>query len=517
MTLLPIVERELRVASRRWTTFWMRLLAAVTFVLMGMGGIMAANFNNGAPSGLGLFKSLSGLCFILCVVAGPILAADILSAEKRQGTLGLLFLTDLRPIDVMLGKLAAVSINAAAAVLASVPVFAVAFLLGGITLSLLLAVALALFNALAFSLVVTVIVSACCIEGRSSLALSAFLVGCSVLLLPQLGGATLPWQQLSPVRLMDLALSRRAGVNPLESLDFLRALAMSQALLWLSLFVGGAVLKRAWRGEGRGAAGGNLWQRVTRWRFGGSETRRRLRVRLLDRNPWTWLVCRHVLKRRILIWGLTPVMPLYALLGRPLLGTSGYDLSLTLVLAYAMQLLLKVLIASESSHLFAENRRAGSFELLLTTPLSERKIVRGHAASVRRLFAPPVAVTLVTTFSLAWPELGGWDWIVFMVVTGLLVWDMEALVWVGMWRGLVQRRSHLAALNSLVRVTVVPGVVVGVLCLPMIATSPVSLPVFLLAVYGISNGSQTATAADILKGDLRAYVALQFQTDRAET
>lgn len=517
MTLLPIVERELRVASRRWTTFLLRLLAAVTFVLIGMGGIITvSNLASGASSGIGLFRTLSGLCFIVCVVAGPILAADILSAEKRQGTLGLLFLTDLRPIDVVLGKLAAVSINAAAAVLASVPVFAIAFMLGGITLPILIAVALALFNALAFSLVVTVIVSACCTEGRSSLALSAFLVGCAVLLLPQLHGLALPWQQLSPVMLMERATFHGPGFNPLEDLVFLRSLATSQALLWLSLFLAGSMLKRAWRGEGRAGGNGNLWQRMARWMFGGSVTRQRLRARLLDRNPWTWLVSRNVLKRRLFIWGTTPVMPLFAVFGRTMFGSYGHDLSLTLVLAYAMQLLLKVLIASESSHLFAENRRAGSFELLLTTPLREQDIVKGHAASVRRLFALPVVVTLAVTMFLAVPELEGWELVALIVIAGLFVWDMHALIWVGMWRGLVQKRSHLAAFSAMMRVLVLPSLAM-LFFLPMIAVAPLALIFFILLIYGVGNGMQAAVASDILKGDLRAYVAQQFQSDRSET
>ncbi|MCP5521468.1 MAG: ABC transporter permease [Verrucomicrobiales bacterium] len=533
MTLLPVVERELRVASRRWTTFWLRLLAAVAFVLMGMGAIMTANFVRGTPSGVALFQTLSGLCFVLCCVAGPILAADILSAEKRQGTLGLLFLTDLKPIDVVLGKLAAVSINAAAAVLASLPVFALAFLLGGITLPVLVAVALALFNALAFSLVVTVIVSACCVEGRSALALSAFVVGCAVFLLPNLGEFApsrvtphLSWsvilsevfsllRQLSPVTVMDLVLSDNRKGNPLNNLQFLNALVLSQTILWLSLFLAGSMLKRAWRGEGRLGGNGGLWPWMARWMFGGSETRRVLRRRLLDRNPWTWLVCRNVLKRRIFIWGLTPVLPLYAVVGRRLLGDYGHDAELTLVLAYVLQLLLKVLVASEASHLFAENRRAGSFELLLTTSLGEREIVRGHAASVRRLFAWPVLVTLVTTALLVAPQTEGWQFPVFLLVAALLIWDMEVLIWVGMWRGLVQKRAHLAAFSAMLRVLFWPSLLAGVTAFFATVADPAFPFIFALAVYAMFNlAGATASSAE-LRQELRSRVAEQFQSERS--
>src|ERR1044071_9279281 len=45
--------------------------------------------------------------FAGCVLAPILLTADCVSRERREGTLGLLFLTDLRGIDVILGKLAA--------------------------------------------------------------------------------------------------------------------------------------------------------------------------------------------------------------------------------------------------------------------------------------------------------------------------------------------------------------------------------------------------------------------------
>ena len=55
-------------------------------------------------AGKALYTTLTGFAFGLCLLAGVLLTADCLSEEKREGTLGLLFLTDLKGYDVVLGK-----------------------------------------------------------------------------------------------------------------------------------------------------------------------------------------------------------------------------------------------------------------------------------------------------------------------------------------------------------------------------------------------------------------------------
>ena len=56
-----------------------------------------------------------------------------MSEEKREGTLGLLFLTDLKGYDVVAGKLVANSLNGFYALMAILPVVALALLMGGLT------------------------------------------------------------------------------------------------------------------------------------------------------------------------------------------------------------------------------------------------------------------------------------------------------------------------------------------------------------------------------------------------
>jgi len=99
MTFLPIVERELRVAARRHGTYSMRLFMALTAIGLGIF-LYGANVRT-PPATLGrmIFQGFSVLALIYCLASGRRLTADCLSAEKREGTLGLLFLTDLRRHD----------------------------------------------------------------------------------------------------------------------------------------------------------------------------------------------------------------------------------------------------------------------------------------------------------------------------------------------------------------------------------------------------------------------------------
>src|SRR5712671_6289297 len=122
MTFLPIVERELRVAARRRGTYWNRALAALSAILVFAGTVWFEG--RMAPKELGkdVFRVLSGLFLFSSLMAGIRYTADSLSEEKREGTLGLLFLTDLKGYDVVLGKFFARSLHAVYALLALLPI-----------------------------------------------------------------------------------------------------------------------------------------------------------------------------------------------------------------------------------------------------------------------------------------------------------------------------------------------------------------------------------------------------------
>src|SRR5258708_26180314 len=105
-----------------------------------------------------------------CLLAGIFLTADCLSEEKRAGTLGLLFLADLKSYDVVLGKLIATSTHSAYGLLAVFPVLGLPLLMGGVTVGEFWRVVLVLLVTLFMSLSLGMFVSAFSHEARQAMA-----------------------------------------------------------------------------------------------------------------------------------------------------------------------------------------------------------------------------------------------------------------------------------------------------------------------------------------------------------
>src|SRR5256886_4967003 len=170
MTFLPIVGREPRVPARRRGTYWNRALSALAAILIFGGALI---FEAQAPPkelGQHVFNILSGFFLLSSLAAGVRYTADCLSQEKREGTLGLLFLTDLKGYDVVLGKLAATSLNCFYGLLAIFPVLAIPLLLGGVSLGEFWRMSLVLANALFFSLAAGAVVLATSRLARTAMA-----------------------------------------------------------------------------------------------------------------------------------------------------------------------------------------------------------------------------------------------------------------------------------------------------------------------------------------------------------
>ena len=130
MNVLPVISRELRAQARQPFTYWLRVL--------GLGAMLgAATFfalDRGLSPGEGgqLFAFLHGTLLLSIWVLVPMSVADCLSQERREGTLGLLLLTPLRPWEIVLAKAAAHALRAFTLWLVVLPVMALAFLLGGV-------------------------------------------------------------------------------------------------------------------------------------------------------------------------------------------------------------------------------------------------------------------------------------------------------------------------------------------------------------------------------------------------
>src|SRR5258708_21920966 len=112
MTFLPIVARELRVASRRRGTYWSRSVMAMAAIILGFIVYLEVQGSSPHEASQALFYVISFMAFVFCLATGVRSTADCLSEAKREGTLGLLSLTDLRGYDVVGRHLAATCLAA---------------------------------------------------------------------------------------------------------------------------------------------------------------------------------------------------------------------------------------------------------------------------------------------------------------------------------------------------------------------------------------------------------------------
>src|SRR5260370_39628233 len=98
MSVLPIVRRELRVAARKRSTFWLRVAAAITAVVLGSGCLRVSGWQGIATAQMGsmLFYALTSTCLAAALSAGLFFTSDCFSGERGEWTLGCLFLPHLQ-------------------------------------------------------------------------------------------------------------------------------------------------------------------------------------------------------------------------------------------------------------------------------------------------------------------------------------------------------------------------------------------------------------------------------------
>jgi ABC-type Na+ efflux pump permease subunit len=476
MRALPIVERELRVASRRRGTYgirWGFTLVAVLGFLVGLWlllqrGVMAAEH------GRFLFRILLMLGFVYSLMVGVGTTADSVSEEKREGTLGLLFLTDLKGYDVVLGKLAAGSLNAVYGLLAILPVLFVPLQLGGVTAGHLLLASALLLNTLFFSVMVGIWVSAISLDERKAvfatlLAIAGWTLGPGFIAFLVATYGTSMW--LGPGIVAVLALSPGFGLwyvwvegqlpggMGMPQWVFWSSQAVVHLTGWLLFYWTCRRMPRLWRTEDASSRLTRLRAWWNGWLYGVGPVRAALRRHLLEVHPVVWLTQRERGKS-MYAWGFLGAVVGIWLWGRWTSGDIMSDRQVALPMVWMTSLFLQVWIVSEACTRLSEDRRSGALELLLSTPLSEREVVRGQWVALRRQFLGPLLVLLTLEFLLLrQSQPVGW----LLAGMPLRLLEFAALGWVGMWLGLKLRSVTRAILGALGLVLLLPWVITTML------------------------------------------------------
>ena len=389
MTFLPIVERELRVAARKKGTYLTRVGVGMGAMVLGAVAGVATVVNPSLRFGTVFFQTLSGVAMLYCLGAGRFLTADCLSAEKREDTMGLLFLTDLKGYDVVLGKLAATSLNGLYGLLAVLPVLAITLVTGSIALGEICRAALVLLDTFLFSLAVGIFASSLTREFRSAMALNFYVLLGLAGLPPALAGL---WQLIfptgataeglllpCPVYTLVLAFDVPYKVNTAQ---FWSSAAFILAMSWLLLALACQITPRSWQARPAGRA-----KKASRREESSRGRARAFRNRLLDQNAYYWLAARPWWKPR-LVWVLIGLALFW--LVTVVISVGWLDEYTCLIMALVLNGAFKCWITLEAGQTLAEDAKSGAFELLLSTPLAGREIVRGQMLALRRQFFQPL-------------------------------------------------------------------------------------------------------------------------------
>ena len=150
MTLLPVIERELRSSARHAFTYHLRATGAAAALLASL--LFGMNHDFRPNMGGALFTSLHMALFCAIWLFVPLLTADCISKERREGTLGLLFLTRLRAHDIVVAKGLTHGLRAMTLWLAVLPVVIIPILLGGVSWSEAVLSILVNFSAICWAL-----------------------------------------------------------------------------------------------------------------------------------------------------------------------------------------------------------------------------------------------------------------------------------------------------------------------------------------------------------------------------
>jgi ABC-type transport system involved in multi-copper enzyme maturation permease subunit len=454
MGVHPVIMRELRAEARNPVNYWMRLGAALAAVVtFGWCMLTASRYYRMTQWGGGggdlsavLGSRLAGeLNLLIVVIVGalaPILTADCLSREKREGTLGLLFLTPLRAGEIVAAKSVIHGLRFLTLMLAVMPVGAVTMLLGGVSWQAACLMGLNDLSVLVLGLSSGIVASAICRNWNRAvlLALTLATPAYFLFLLRNRFFALLFWSGNSTWSFDDLGELIQEVVSPMalgatgpEPLQIAAAtLGVVGLLGWLALRGAARWVEAAWQDQPPTVRQLERQRVFFAPRFWRDRLRRKLQ-QSLDGNPIGWLQ-QYSWGGRMTKWGwcLFMVVMETFFISTDVMGFMDDQ--------YFLAQLLLLGMSYSAADSFIRERRSGAMELILVTPLSVRQIVVGRLKGVWGQFLPALAVMLVSvSYGLT---LSGYHRIHFSAT--FLMASLVVIPVIGVYFSL-RRRSFIAA------------------------------------------------------------------------
>lgn len=475
MNALPIVTRELMVRARLPQLHWTRMTFAALGVLVSLWFFLLWRGTGLSEVGGYAFETFSWMSFLLASAAF-VLTADTLSSERRRGTLGLLLLTRVGVADVLAGKLASSGLSAALGLVAIAPVLMLPVLVGGVTWTQVVLVAVSLPGLMFFSLCAGLWASSRSNRlGRSFLRAAVCVV--LIVKLPILLGAVL------------------SVAGP--STDWLRSVSPGGAFLWGVGSPATLLASAYWSSVAAGFAWGVLlllfaqrnlrgnWNEDSAHATVPSEETPALRASVGDGPPVQWLLRRSGLQTK-LIWLAVGLIVLPEASSALFSGLQFANVGMTVAFYFVTAVSSSIVLSAVGAMFFLEARRTGALELLRTTPLGYQHVLSDQWAVLKQRFTTPVVAmifALLIAVLLTWVPRAGAPgtfvrWFpqeVAGVISRLV--DLVALCWLGMWFGFSARSAWSALLWPV-------GLVTGLDFLLSLAIWAVISPLYNSLAYG---------------------------------
>jgi ABC-type transport system involved in cytochrome c biogenesis permease component len=404
MVSTSLVRREMRMAARNPASFRLRLGIGI---LAWFGLMAVVSDRNGSSSGLSQLNAIHGGIVLMILIIAPLMTAECISRERREGTLDLLFLTSLNARGIVRSKFTVQFLRMASLWLVCVPFAMIPVLAGGVGApdflmnialeSALLCIALA--SGMAASVRFTTKLGG--ILGAVIFACFGGLINCAILgfislrFLP--GGVGLSLENFFRITAAGFALclngAKIANIAPGYSKPMLISSLVDLLIVLALTFIALRIFERAIarQRENQGETARQRWVRQTFLTplFWKGVLARRLRRRL-NSNPLIWLEYRTAWRRsgRWTLTGIVVLVESFAITTAP--GSHAYN-HLQVIIGAA----LLIFLAISSAGSFSKEKESGAFELLLVAPMTERQLVSRRLRAVASYYMPVLLTFLI--------------------------------------------------------------------------------------------------------------------------
>lgn len=479
MVFLPIVTRELRAVARRPKTYYARMSVAAIWALVGAYVLFATSIMGIAKyDGLALFNTVSSALFgwsMLSAWAG----CDSISLEKRDGTIGFLFLTDLKSHDIVLGKMVSAALPSFYGILTALPLMSVCLIMGGVTAGQYAKAGLAILNIFFLGQAVGIF-SSTLFRARGNAAglpLLVLLFYLAAFGLAEMAGELRGWswpsilfQYFNPARAFYLALT---GLSVRASPPgYWVSLLIAHLQAWFFLILAIWALPRLWRDRPKQPG---FWKTIwERWRFGSMAARTAFRQRLVTINPMLWLICRGRFSPAFIwsVFGVSASLMVF-FFSKIILDDGWWHDNYAggfVIITICLQLILRLGIPAYAS-LLEDHRRNGSLETMLCcSPMSVEEILGGVWLVLRRYYRWPTMIVVgAECLMFASALIRGLghplniDLLCFIFVsTVLLIADLRAMAWMAMWTAMSNPKPRSAGATAFFWITMFPWMLVAI-------------------------------------------------------